>query len=102
MASVFDVTPEELERSATQIAEKTQAFIQTYKNIYAATDGLRVSYQGQASDTFNQRIEGYRNDFTAAAQALADYIQFLQSYAARLRGVEDDLKARASTLSSGK
>lgn len=102
MSSVFDVTPEQLESSANKIESKTTEFIKTYNNIYTAVKDLRVKYKGQASDTFNQRIEGYKNDFTAAEKALKNYIQFLRQYANDLKKAEENIKSKASSLSVGK
>ena len=63
---------------------------------------LRVTYKGEASDVFNQRIEGYKNDFTAAEKALKNYVQFLRGYAKKISGTEDSIKSKASSLSVGK
>lgn len=100
-STVFDVTPEELEASATRIEGKTSEFTKAYSSIYTAVSDLRITYKGEASDTFNQRIEGYRNDFSAAENALKNYVQFLREYAADLRRTETELKGRASTLNVG-
>lgn len=101
-STIFDVTPEELEASAGRIESKTSEFTKAYNSIYTAVSDLRVTYKGEASDTFNQRIEGYKNDFTAAEKTLKNYVQFLREYAAKMRSTESDIKSRASTLSVGK
>ena len=101
-STVFDVTPEELEASATRIEGKTGEFVKAYRNIYTAVSDLRITYKGEASDTFNQRIDGYRNDFSAAEKALKNYVQFLREYAADMRRTENELKGKASALSVGK
>lgn len=101
MSSIFDVTPEQLESSANKIEGKTTEFIKNYNNIYTAVKDLRVKYKGQASDTFNQRIEGYKNDFTAAEKALKNYVQFLRQYANDLKKAEENIKGKAGSLSVG-
>jgi len=73
----FDTTPHDLKASASNIDQRLQEFIQSFNRIYSATNDLKVQYKGQASDTFNQRIEGYRADFTAAETVLRNYIEFL-------------------------
>lgn len=98
---VFDVTPEELEASANKIEEKTGEFTKAYSSIYTAVSDLRVTYKGEASDTFNQRIEGYKNDFSATEKALTNYIAFLREHAGKMKSTEGDLKSRASSLSVG-
>ena len=99
--TVFDVTPEELETSASKVEGKTSEFTKAYNNIYTAVSDLRVTFKGEASDTFNQRIEGYKNDFTAAEKALKNYIQFLREYAAKIKSTENEIKSKASALSVG-
>lgn len=100
-SAIFDVTPEELEASASRIEGKTGEFTKAYNNIYTAVSDLRVTYKGEASDTFNQKIEGYKNDFSAAEKTLKKYVQFLREYAAKMKATEGDIKSRASSLSSG-
>lgn len=100
-AAMFDVTPEELEASAGKIEAKAAEFTKSYTGIYTAVTDLRVKFKGEASDTFNQRIEGYKNDFSAADKALKNYVQFLREYAAKLKTTENDLKGKASALSVG-
>ena len=100
-STVFDVTPEELESSATKVEGKASEFTKTYNSIYTAVSDLRVTYKGEASDTFNQRIEGYKNDFTAAEKALTKYVAFLREYAGKMKNTENDLKSKAGSLSVG-
>lgn len=99
--TVFDVTPEELEASASKIEAKIEEFTKTYNSIYTAVSDLRVTFKGEASDTFNKRIEGYRNDFSAAESALKKYVQFMREYAAKIRNTENEIKSKASSLSVG-
>ena len=98
-STIFDVTPEELEASASKIEGKTGEFTKAYTSIYTAVSDLRVTYKGEASDTFNQRIEGYKNDFSAAEKALKNYVR---EYAAKMKSTENDIKSKASSLSVGK
>ena len=98
---MFDVTPEELESSAGKIEGKATEFNKAYNSIYTAVADLRVKYKGEASETFNQRIEGYKKDFLAADKALKNYVQFLREYAAKMKSTENDIKNKASALSAG-
>lgn len=100
-STVFDVTPEELESSAGKIEGKTGEFTKSYNSIYTAVSDLRVTYKGEASDTFNQRIEGYKNDFAAAEKALNNYVQFLREYSGKMKNTENEIKSKASALSVG-
>lgn len=101
-STIFDVTPETLEKSANTIESKANEFASTYKSIYTAVSDLNVSYKGEASQTFNQRIQGYQNDFEAAKKALDNYVAFLRKYASDMRNNENNLKQAASSLSTGR
>ena len=98
----LDITPEELLNSASTLKNKLDSFHSAYTGIYTATSDLKVNYKGEASTTFNQRIEGYRNDFEAANNALNAFIDQLKAYAEKVRSAESDIKAKASRLSVGK
>lgn len=100
-STIFDVTPEELEASASKVEGKTNEFNKAYNSIYTAVSDLRVTYKGNASDAFNQRIEGYRNDFSAAEKALTNYVQFLREYATKMKSTENDIQSKANALSVG-
>ncbi len=97
----FKVEPLGLEESANRIEGKAKEFKSNYESIYAAVSDLRVKYKGDASDTFNERIEGYKNDFQAADTALKNYVQFVRDYAKNIKDTENDLRNQASSLSVG-
>jgi len=101
-STMFDVTPEELETSAGRVEGKAAEFNKAYNGIYTAVSDLMVKYKGEASTTFNQRIEGYKNTFMAADKALQNYVKFLREYAAKMKTTENDLKSKANALSVGK
>jgi WXG100 family type VII secretion target len=101
MAKSFDITPPELVASANKIEGRTGEFVKAYQTIYAATNDLRVSYKGQASDAFNTRIEGYKKDFEAVQKTLTNYIQFLREYADKMTRTENELNSKAGQLSTG-
>ena len=97
----FDVTPEEIAKSATIVEEKTTEFKSAYDSIYAAVEDLRMSYKGEASDTFNQRIKAYENDFKEAERVLKNYVSFLRNYAADMNKTEIGIKGWANNLPTG-
>ena len=111
-STIFDVTPEELEASANRIETKTTEFTKAYTSIYTAVTDLRVTFKGEASDTFNQRIEGYKNDFTAAEKAemvqevaneidLTDYVKNTDYASISNGGVIKTSNSAGTTVSSG-
>ena len=100
-ATIFDVTPEEITASATKVESKTGEFTKAYKDIYTAVKDLLVTYEGEASNTFNQRIQAYQNDFADAEKTLKNYVEFLRKYATDVKKTEDDIKGKAANLPTG-
>ena len=102
MGSEWTVTTERLDSSATVIEEKTAKYNTEWAKLYTELQNLRsAQWQGIASETFNTKLEGYRNDFSAAEKALNNYVQFLREYAARVKSVENEVKNKAGALSVG-
>ncbi len=62
---------------------------------------MGVNWQGETSEMFNQRLEGYRNDFEAMATVLTEYASFLSTTAATISQAEEALKSTASQLHIG-
>lgn len=100
MAS-FDITPEELKKMADDIDVKADEFQKVYTSIYAAVSELQVTYKGEASETFNKRIEGYRNDFEAAEKALKGYAECVRNFSSGAVDTENELKKQAAALNPG-
>ena len=103
MAKEWRVETERLESSATVIEEKTANYNSEYNHIYEMVQDLRSEkWQGIASDTFNDRLEGYRNDFQEMENILKDYVQFLRTAAENYKSTEDAVTSEASRLYTGK
>lgn len=98
MATKFDITPDELKSSSYRIISITNEWVKEVDSIYAALEELDVSYKGEASSKFCTQLLGYQNDFTAALEALCQYVNFLQSYAGEMSKLEDNLKEQARQL----
>ena len=103
MAREWSVETERLESSANFIEEKTAAYAQEYGHIYELVQDLRTDkWKGVASDTFNQQLEGYRNDFQEMEAILKSYMEFLRSAATNYKQTEDAVTGEASRLYTGK
>lgn len=102
MAVKFDVTPEELINSGNRIIELRNEWANEVNSIYAAVEELNVTFKGEASSKFTERLNGYQNDFQAAGKALDDYTHFLEVYAHSIHDNEVDLVQQIAQLSVGK
>lgn len=98
----FKVTTEELTASSNLIMDKMGNYNVKWQAIYTEVQNLvGVNWQGDTSEMFNQRLEGYRNDFEEMAKVLSEYASFLSTTAATIAQAEDNLKAQASQLHIG-
>ena len=72
MANEWAVTTERLVSSAGVIEEKTAKYNSEWAKLYTELQSLKSSqWQGIASDTFNAKLEAYRNDFEEMALKIA-------------------------------
>lgn len=102
MGSEWAVTTERLESSAAVIEEKTSNYNTEWEKLYTELQNLRSSqWQGIASETFNTKLEGYKNDFQEMSKVLLSYAEFLKSAATNYRNTEESLKDAAGNLYTG-
>jgi len=103
MAVEWAVTTERLESSALFIEEKTSQYNSEWAKLYSELQNLRSSqWQGIASETFNSKLEGYRNDFEELSRILISYAEFLKSAANNYKSTEEQLKEAAGNLYTGR
>ena len=102
MANQWSVTTERLVQSATVIEEKTAKYNSEWAKLYAELQNLKSSqWQGIASDTFNAKLEAYRNDFEEMSKVLMEYVNYLRTAADNYVKTEEAIKDAASNLHTG-
>ncbi len=102
MANEWSVTTERLVSSANVIEEKTAKYNSEWAKLYTELQALKSSqWQGIASDTFNSKLEAYRNDFEEMSKVLLNYATFLKNAAENYAKTEESLKDAASSLNTG-
>lgn len=102
MANKWAVTTERLVSSAGVIEEKTARYNSEWAKLYTELQSLKsAQWQGIASDTFNAKLEAYRNDFEQMAKVLLDYANYLKSAAENYVKTEEAIKDAAGNLHTG-
>ena len=102
MANEWAVTTERLVSSAGVIEEKTARYNSEWAKLYTEIQNLKsAQWQGIASDTFNAKLEAYRNDFEAMSKVLMNYAAFLRAAADNYAKTEENLRGAASNLHTG-
>ncbi len=102
MANNWSVTTEKLVASAGVIEEKTARYNAEWAKLYTELQSLKSSqWEGIASDTFNARLEAYRNDFEEMSKVLLEYATHLRTAADNYVKTEEAIKDAASSLNAG-
>lgn len=102
MANKWAVETEKLTSSAGKIEDETGRYNGEWNKLYSEVQSLRsANWTGEASETFNQRLEGYRNDFQQMEEALKAYAEFLKTAAKSYEQTENNLKEQAGNLTVG-
>ena len=102
MANEWAVTTERLVSSANVIEEKTAKYNSEWAKLYTELQSLKsAQWQGVASDTFNSKLEAYRNDFEEMSKVLMEYVAYLRNTAENYVKTEEAVKDAASSLSTG-
>lgn len=102
MGNEWSVTTERLVSSAGVIEEKTAKYNAEWAKLYTELQNLKSSqWQGVASDTFNSKLEGYRNDFEEMSKVLLSYAQYLRTTADNYVKTEESLRDAAGNLHTG-
>ena len=102
MANEWAVTTERLVSSAGVIEEKTAKYNSEWAKLYTELQNLKsAQWQGIASDTFNAKLEAYRNDFEEMAKVLLNYASYLRGAAENYVKTEEALRDAASNLHTG-
>ena len=99
--SKFNVETEALTNAASKLEGKVGDYNAQVSRLYLEIQSLRVEWSGKSSDTFNSKIEGFRNDFDAISEAVLAYVEFLKQAAQAYEQEEDALTEGASNLNAG-
>lgn len=102
MAAEFKVTTSKLDTSAGDLMDLNANYKSKWENIYIEVGELvGVSWEGETSEAFNERLEDYRNDFQEMYNVIEDYAGFLMTTAYKIRQAENTLASQASQLHIG-
>lgn len=102
MANNWAVTTENLVSSAGKIEDKTSSYNSEWGKLYTELQSLKsAQWQGIASDTFNAKLEAYRNDFEEMSKVLLEYALYLRTAADNYVKTEEAIKDAASNLYTG-
>ena len=88
--SRLDSTAAQVERLADQ-----------YGSLFGTVRDLQNAWSGEDNVAFTNQIEGFRNDFQKMERLMRDYAAYLRKVAESYRTTQDNVAAKAKTLSQG-
>lgn len=99
MASrIIAVTPEQLERTATQIEGLASDYKSQYTKLYGETNAMQSTWNGKDNVAFTQRIAGFKDDFDRMYDLMNKYAAFLRDSAKKYRTTQDNVANEARGL----
>lgn len=99
MSGGWSATTESIKNSAERVKELTSKYETEYEKLYTEVDSLRsAKWKGMASDTFNSKLESYRESFNNLRDVMNGYYEFLIEAANHYEETEERIKEAANTL----
>lgn len=101
MAREWSITTESVKQSAERVKELVVKYETEYEKLYTEVEALRSSkWQGTASDTFNAKLESYKEYFVNLRDVMISYYEFLVEAANHYEQVEDSIRDSAESLNA--
>lgn len=100
MARIIEVTPEELETTATRIESLASDYQNLYNQLYSQTDSMASTWQGKDNIAFTDQISGFKDDFAKMFELMNRYVSFLRMSAKTYQGTQDQVASEARKLTN--
>lgn len=99
--SARTVDTAKLREAAQEIETKNNAYDAEWPKIYTEISALNVEFEGETSNTFNAKINEYRDDLQNLGNVVRKYIEHLRAVADKNEQLEERLNQEASSLFTG-
>lgn len=100
MGDIIRVQPAVLETTASKIEGQATDYESIYKSLFSEVDGMAAAWQGSDNVAFTSQIKGFMDDFQKMTELMRQYSEFLKQSAATYRNTQEDITAKAKTLSN--
>lgn len=98
MARTIQVTPEQLESTATKIESLAADYKAQYDQLYSETNAMATSWSGKDNVAFVNQIDGFKDDFAKMHTLMLNYADFLRKSAKAYRETQDNVVTEARKL----
>ena len=100
MARTIQVTPEQLETTATKIEALAADYKQQYDRLYSETNAMATTWSGKDNVAYINQIAGFKDDFAKMHTLMLNYADFLRKSAKAYRDTQDTVTAEARKLAN--
>ncbi|MCI9169334.1 MAG: WXG100 family type VII secretion target [Lawsonibacter sp.] len=90
-----------LDSTASQVDRLADQYESEYNALFGTVKDLQNAWSGEDNVAFTSQIEGFRDDFQRMTRLMRDYADYLRKVAESYRSTQDNVAAKAKTLSQG-
>lgn len=101
MAKSIVVQPEKLRTAAKETRDHAATYQKLYKQLYSEVEAMGQAWQGKDNVAYVTQIKGFTDDFQRMEKLMTEYAQFLDNAANAYDAQQNDVVAKAKTLSTG-
>ena len=98
MARIIQVTPEQLESTASRIEGLAADYKSQYDQLYSETNAMASTWNGKDNVAFVNQIDGFKDDFAKMHTLMLNYADFLRKSAKAYRDTQDTVVSEARKL----
>ncbi len=98
MARTIQVTPEQLNTTATTIESLATDYKSQYEQLYSETSAMAATWSGKDNTAFVDQIAGFKDDFEKMFNLMNNYVDFLRKSAKAYQDTQDAVVAAAQKL----
>ena len=98
MARTIQVTPEQLDTTATRIEGLAADYKSQYDQLYSETNAMASTWSGKDNVAFVDQIAGFKDDFEKMHTLMLNYADFLRKSAKAYRDTQDTVVTEARKL----
>ena len=95
------VATEELEEASRNVYSKANEYKDEYNKLYNLVNDLQNSWAGTDNIAYTNQIKEFQNDFNIMKDLMDDYAKFLSETASKYKATQEEIAAKAKTLSTG-
>ena len=90
-----------LDSTASQVDRLADQYESEYNALFGTVKDLQNAWRCEYTVASTSQIEGFRDDFQRMTRLMRDYADYLRKVAESYRSTQDNVAAKAKTLSQG-